>query len=232
MPVTSGYLPLLSKQNRTGAASPTGAPGGGASMDDVIEKSAMRKIYWRLLPFAVLSYLLAYIDRINAQLRGADHARRSQDDRRRLWLCRRHLLLGLFHLRGAEQRRPGKGRCAAVDRPHHDHLGHPRRVDRAIGDRWTGSSFGVVRFFCSASPRPGSSPASCSTSPTGSRPIIMPASSPAFWSALPIAVAVGRAGIDRAARPQRPVRPHRLADHVHRRGRSDRAHRPASPSSC
>src|SRR5580692_7596941 len=26
----------------------------------------MRKIYWRLLPFAVLSYLLAYIDRINA----------------------------------------------------------------------------------------------------------------------------------------------------------------------
>jgi sugar phosphate permease len=35
-------------------------------MDDVIEKSAMRKIYLRLLPFAILSYLLAYIDRINA----------------------------------------------------------------------------------------------------------------------------------------------------------------------
>jgi len=30
-----------------------------------IEKSAMRKIYLRLLPFAVLTYLLAYIDRIN-----------------------------------------------------------------------------------------------------------------------------------------------------------------------
>jgi ACS family tartrate transporter-like MFS transporter len=30
-----------------------------------IEKSAMRKIYVRLLPFAVLSYFLAYIDRIN-----------------------------------------------------------------------------------------------------------------------------------------------------------------------
>ena len=30
-----------------------------------IEKSAMRKIYLRLLPFAVLSYFLAYIDRIN-----------------------------------------------------------------------------------------------------------------------------------------------------------------------
>ena len=34
-------------------------------MDDVIEKSAMRKIYMRLLPFAILSYFLAYIDRIN-----------------------------------------------------------------------------------------------------------------------------------------------------------------------
>jgi MFS transporter, ACS family, tartrate transporter len=35
-------------------------------MDAAVEKSCMRKIYIRLLPFAVLSYLLAYIDRINA----------------------------------------------------------------------------------------------------------------------------------------------------------------------
>ena len=34
-------------------------------MDDAIEKSAMRKIYWRLLPFAIFTYFLAYIDRIN-----------------------------------------------------------------------------------------------------------------------------------------------------------------------
>jgi len=33
--------------------------------DSFIEKSAMRKIYWRLLPFAIFSYFLAYIDRIN-----------------------------------------------------------------------------------------------------------------------------------------------------------------------
>ncbi len=32
---------------------------------NTVEKSAMRKIYLRLLPFAVLSYFLAYIDRIN-----------------------------------------------------------------------------------------------------------------------------------------------------------------------
>src|SRR5947207_2569465 len=34
-------------------------------MDAALEKSAMRKIYLRLLPFAVLSYILAYVDRIN-----------------------------------------------------------------------------------------------------------------------------------------------------------------------
>ena len=39
-------------------------------MDDLIEKSAMRKIYIRLLPFAILSYFLAYIDRINVSFAG------------------------------------------------------------------------------------------------------------------------------------------------------------------
>jgi MFS family permease len=39
-------------------------------MDTAIENSAMRKIYLRLLPFAVLSYILAYIDRINVSFAG------------------------------------------------------------------------------------------------------------------------------------------------------------------
>ena len=39
-------------------------------MDEAIEKSAMRKIYLRLLPFAILSYILAYIDRINVSFAG------------------------------------------------------------------------------------------------------------------------------------------------------------------
>jgi ACS family tartrate transporter-like MFS transporter len=39
-------------------------------MDAAIEKSAMRKIYIRLLPFAVLSYFLAYVDRINVSFAG------------------------------------------------------------------------------------------------------------------------------------------------------------------
>ena len=39
-------------------------------MDEAIEKSAMRKIYVRLLPFAILSYFLAYVDRINVSFAG------------------------------------------------------------------------------------------------------------------------------------------------------------------
>ena len=39
-------------------------------MEGSVEASALRKIYLRLLPFAVLSYFLAYIDRINVSFAG------------------------------------------------------------------------------------------------------------------------------------------------------------------
>jgi len=39
-------------------------------MDSTLERSTMRKVYLRLLPFAVLSYVLAYIDRINVSFAG------------------------------------------------------------------------------------------------------------------------------------------------------------------
>ena len=31
----------------------------------LVEQSTMRKVYWRLLPFAILTYFLCYLDRIN-----------------------------------------------------------------------------------------------------------------------------------------------------------------------
>jgi ACS family tartrate transporter-like MFS transporter len=40
------------------------------TMDRTLERSTMRKVYLRLLPFAVLSYVLAYIDRINVSFAG------------------------------------------------------------------------------------------------------------------------------------------------------------------
>jgi ACS family tartrate transporter-like MFS transporter len=43
---------------------------GEEAMDRTLERSTMRKVYLRLLPFAVLSYVLAYIDRINVSFAG------------------------------------------------------------------------------------------------------------------------------------------------------------------
>src|SRR6195256_4838187 len=40
------------------------------TMDHTLEQSTMRKVYLRLLPFAVLSYVFAYIDRINVSFAG------------------------------------------------------------------------------------------------------------------------------------------------------------------
>ena len=39
-------------------------------MDVTLQRSTMRKVYLRLLPFAVLCYILAYIDRINVSFAG------------------------------------------------------------------------------------------------------------------------------------------------------------------
>src|SRR5712672_2822544 len=39
-------------------------------MDRTLERSTMRKVYLRMLPFAILSYVLAYIDRINVSFAG------------------------------------------------------------------------------------------------------------------------------------------------------------------
>ena len=39
-------------------------------MDDALQRSTMRKVYLRLLPFAVLSYVFAYVDRINVSFAG------------------------------------------------------------------------------------------------------------------------------------------------------------------
>ncbi len=39
-------------------------------MDATLERSTMRKVYMRLLPFAMLCYILAYIDRINVSFAG------------------------------------------------------------------------------------------------------------------------------------------------------------------
>ena len=89
-------------------------------MTNAIERSTMRKIYLRLLPLAVVSYLLAYIDRINVSFAGL----RMHDDLN-MPADAFGFALGTFYwgysiFRAAEQPDHREGRRAAVDRPHHD----------------------------------------------------------------------------------------------------------------
>ena len=98
-------------------------------MDVAIEKSAMRKIYLRLLPFAILSYILAYIDRINVSFAGLTMRGDLKLVCDRFRLCAGNILLGLLHFRGAEQRHHGKGWRTALDSAHHDYVGLLRGPD-------------------------------------------------------------------------------------------------------
>src|ERR1700730_18295914 len=179
-----------------------------SGMENAIETSAMRKIYLRLLPFAVLSYFLAYIDRINVSLAG-------------LRMRARHLLLGLLGLRAAEQFDHGESRRAFVDRPHHDHLGHPggpHRHGHRLHQLWD-----------------------CALSARRRRGRVLPWAHSLFYLLVPelppcphcFGLSDGvahrgrtrRADLDRAPRPGRLARSARLAGYVHCRGHPARAAR-------
>jgi ACS family tartrate transporter-like MFS transporter len=53
------------KPNRSAGKSRNDLIKGRNIVDTAIERSAIRKIYWRILPISILMYLLAYIDRVN-----------------------------------------------------------------------------------------------------------------------------------------------------------------------
>ena len=99
-------------------------------MEAAIEKSAMRKIYLRLLPFAIFSYFLAYIDRINVSFAGLTMRGDLGMSATAFGFAAGTFYWGYFIFEVPSNVDPGKGRRAAVDRPHHDHLGHLRRPDR------------------------------------------------------------------------------------------------------
>ena len=190
-------------------------------MDDTLERSTMRKVYLRLLPFAILSYVLAYIDRINVSFAGLTMRGDLGMSAGTFGLRRRHVLLGLFYLRGPEQRDLGKGRRQNMDRPDHDHLGSSGRPDchgygfDELRDRtlpaWRRRGRVLSRhhpllhlLVSEPSSRPHRVRLSGRTSGRGG----------------------GRcADIDGASWPGRLVRPAGLASHVHRRSNSNRGDR-------
>ena len=88
-----------------------------------VEQSTMRKVYLRLLPFAILTYFLCYLDRINVGFAALTMNKDLGLDAADLRPGGRRLLLGLFPVRGAEQHHPGEGRRADLDRAHHGDAG-------------------------------------------------------------------------------------------------------------
>ena len=95
--------------------------------DADFEEHTYSKVTWRLIPFLFLCFVIAYLDRVNVSFAKLQMLRDLQVQRHRLRARRGHLLPRLLPLRGAEQPDPAEGRRAALDRPHHDHLG------RALG---------------------------------------------------------------------------------------------------
>ena len=193
-------------------------------MDDIIEKSAMRKIYLRLLPFAILSYFLAYIDRINVSF-----AALTMRDDLGISAGAYGFALGTFYW--------GYFIFEVPSNVIMEKVGARIWIAR-IMITWgilagltalvTGStSFGIVRFLLGVAEAgffPGLLLYFTYWFPTYHHARIVSG----FLIGLPIAVA-GGAPISTAAGLGGPVRPAWLADHVHRRGGSDGADRDSHP---
>ena len=87
-------------------------------------RATLTKVGWRLLAVPAAALRRRVARPRQHRLRGAADERRSGLQRHRLRLRRRHLLHRLRAVRGAEQLDPRARRRAAVDRAHHDHVGH------------------------------------------------------------------------------------------------------------
>src|ERR1700732_4945910 len=92
-------------------------------MDRTLERSTMRKVYLRLLPFAILSYVLAYIDRINVSFAGLTMRGDLDISATAFGFALGTFYWGYFIFEVPSNLIMEKGGRAAVDRPHHDHLG-------------------------------------------------------------------------------------------------------------
>ena len=121
-----------------------------------IETAVMRKVTWRLVPFLMLAYFIAFVDRVNS---GFAALQMNQD----IGLTKAAFGLGagLFYIAYVICEVPSNlamekvGR-AALDRPHHDHLGHGLG---AHGPRGRAVLLLCSSVFCSVRRRPGSFPA-------------------------------------------------------------------------
>ena len=87
-----------------------------------LETATMRRVTIRIVPFLMLCYFIAFVDRVNVGF-AALQMNKDVGLRRRSSALAAHLLPWLLPVRGAEQPCSGKSRGADLDRAHHDHLG-------------------------------------------------------------------------------------------------------------
>ena len=190
-------------------------------MDDLIEKSAMRKIYIRLLPFAILSYFLAYIDRINGSFAALTMRGDLGMSATAYGFAVGTFYWGYFIFEVPSNVVMEKVGRAGLDRPHHDHLG-PARGRHRGGHR---SQQFRRRPLPSRQRRGRVLP--------GHRAVFhllvskLPSCADRFRLSDRTADRGGRrrAGFHRPSGPRWHVGPEGLADHVYRRGGADRVDR-------
>ena len=92
-------------------------------MED-IEKRVIGKVMWRLIPFLIVCYFVAYLDRVNVGFAKLHMNQALGLSEAAFGLGAGLFFIGYFLFEVPSNHLPGKGRRAGLDRPHHDHLGH------------------------------------------------------------------------------------------------------------
>ena len=93
-------------------------------MSAELETRVLRKITLRIVPFVMLLYFIAFIDRVNIGFAALTMNKDLGFSPTVFGFGAGIFFLGLFPVRGAVEPRPRQGRRADLDRPGDDHLGH------------------------------------------------------------------------------------------------------------
>ena len=89
-----------------------------------LEQTTMRKVYLRILPFAALTYFMCYLDRINVGFAALTMNKDIGLDAAIYGMAAGAFFWGYVLAEVPSNIITRTRRCAAVDRPHHDYLGH------------------------------------------------------------------------------------------------------------
>ena len=107
----------------------------------------MRRVSWRLMPFLLLAYLLAYLDRVNVGFASLQMNKAVGIDPKTYGLGAGIFFLGYFILEVPSNLGLRKIRCEKMDRADNAHVGHVSAAFALIGGpTW----FLVLRFLLGA----------------------------------------------------------------------------------